>query len=221
VAAPAGQPPKGSGLAVTALVFSVVGGIVVAIPLAIVSLVRSRTRPHRGRWVAVAALAVSGEWLLVGAVALLAAILAVQPGHVMAATAFSASAGPSGQPATASSEIGFADLRVGDCVESRPGPSADSLTRVFCTVAHELEVIAIPDLGSGPWPGEKIVRTRADGLCSAAFQSYVGTPIDRSRLDLIWYFPDEEGWRQGDHTIACFASDPTVKTTGTARGGHR
>jgi hypothetical protein len=114
VPAPAGQPPKGSGLAITALVFALLGGIVVAIPLAVVSLVRGRTVPHRGRPVAVAALAVSGEWLLVGAAALLAAILSAQPGNVVTATASAAPASPSGQPAAASSEIGFADLRIGD-----------------------------------------------------------------------------------------------------------
>ena len=221
VAAPAAQPPRGSGLAVTALVFALLGGMVVAIPLAIVSLVQSRTGPRRGRGIALAALAVSGEWVLVAAVALIAAVLTVQPGRVLAATAFSASAAPSGQPTTAGTEIDFADLRVGHCVESRPGPPVDSLTRVSCTLPHELEVTAIPDLGSGPWPGEKTLQTRAGGLCSAAFQSYVGTPIDRSELDLIWYTPDEDGWRQGDHTIDCFASDPAVKTTGTVRGSHR
>ncbi len=128
VATPAAPSPTGSGLAVTALVFALLGAILVAIPLAIVSLVRGRTGPDRGRGIAVTALAVSGEWMLVGAAALIAAILTAQPGRLVAASAFSASAAPSGQPTTASTEIDFADLRVGDGVESRPGPSADSRT---------------------------------------------------------------------------------------------
>ena len=236
---PAGARPPAAGndgVAVAALVLGILGIVVVAIPLAIIGLSRTRTGSHRGgRGVAMSALAVSAGWALVAAVAVITLIPSLQPGRVVAAAAASPSApatspsapaaspsAPAASPsAPPSAEVGFAELRVGDCIQSQPGPSTDSLTRVSCAVPHALEVIGFRDLGRGPWPGERVLGTRGDRLCSAVFQSYVGIPVDRSELDLVFYFPEEEAWRDGDHMAHCFASHPVIKKTGTVRGSRR
>jgi hypothetical protein len=214
-------PAGGDGLANAALILAILGVIVAAVPLALASLARTRTSPHRGRGLATAALAISAAWTLIAAVAVIAVLPSLRPGHIAAATGLSPSPSPSAQPSTGNTQVGFDELRVGDCIESRPGPSVDYLTRVSCAAPHELELVAIPNLGGGPWPGEKTLQTRGDRLCSTAFNSYVGIPADQSELELISYFPDEPGWTQGDHTVDCFTSDPAVKTTGTVRGSHR
>jgi hypothetical protein len=214
-------PVRGDGLAVAALVLGILGVIVAAVPLAIVSLARTRSGARRGAGLATAALAVSAVWALAAA-AVVAALIASHPqGLVAAATTPSPSASPSAEPTSAGTEIGFAELRVGDCIESRPGLSADSLLRVPCTLPHEMELAAIPSLGGGRWPGDQTLQIRGDRLCTAAFRSYVGTPFDRSQLGLVWYWPDEEAWGQGHHTGDCFILGPSAKTTGTLRGSRR
>lgn len=63
------EEPQLDVLAVAALAFSIVGGIFISVVLAIVSLVRIRRGTRRGKGFAIAALSVSGGWVVIFVVA--------------------------------------------------------------------------------------------------------------------------------------------------------
>jgi hypothetical protein len=225
-----GTPVRTDGVAVAALVLSILGLTVAAVPLALASLLRRRGGIHRGKALATAALAVSAMWVLAAGGAAAVVIPPQQQGTVLAVGTPAPSAKSSTAPATPSpaaettagpAPVDVQEIQEGDCLNSQHASTVETVPRVPCTKPHDEEVIALRDLARGRWPGDKAIERRGDQLCSAAFTSFVGIPFDRSRLDLSWYTPTKEGWNLGDHTVVCTVSDPGGKTAGTLRGSRR
>jgi hypothetical protein len=211
-------------VAVASFVLSLLGVVLVAIPLALVSMFGKRPGVRRGRALATAALAVSAVWALAitAAVTVLTSpraqgvVLAVAPSATPTPTP-----PPDAEPSTESTTIDISALEPGDCIASEQGPSIESVQLIPCDRPYDEEVIGLPDLGAGPWPGQKAIDRRADQACVPVFRSYVGIPVDRSRLNLAWYAPVKESWEDGDHKVICVAYDPAGKMTGTVRGSRR
>lgn len=100
-------------------------------------------------------------------------------------------------------------LGVGDCADDpddRFTAGGIVLAR-SCAEPHDLEVIAIVELGGpdAPWPGGPLVAEAADGACLAAFESVVGEPWAASSLDYVVLTPGPTDWEDGDRVARCAA----------------
>jgi hypothetical protein len=211
-------------VAVASFVLSLLGVVVVSVPLALVSVLGRRPGVRRGRALATAALVVSAVWAL-AITAAVAVLTSPRAQGVVIAVAPSATPTPTpppdAEPGTESTTVDIGALEPGDCIDGEAGPSVESAQLIPCDRPHDEEVIGLRDLPAGPWPGEKTVDRWADEACVPVFRSYVGIPVDRSRLGLGWYAPVKEGWEDGDNQVVCVAYNPDGKLTGTVRGSRR
>jgi hypothetical protein len=211
-------------VAVASFVLSLLGVVLVSIPLALVSLLGKRTGARRGRAFATAALAVSAVWTL-AITAAVAVLTSARTEGVVLAAAPSATPTPTPTPTAApdtdSTTVNIADLGPSDCIDDEEGSSIQTVQLIPCHQPHDEEVIGLPGLRAGPWPGEKAIERRAEQACEPVFRAYVGIPVDRSRFGVGWYTPIKAGWEDGDHTVICVAYDPAGKMTGTVRGSRR
>jgi hypothetical protein len=229
-------------VSVTAFVFSLIGFGIVAIPLAIWGLVRTKPGPRRGRGFAVAALAISVAWVVVGSALLLtlgvfaggqkAAVSDVSDAIPTAtATAPTTSANattsagapvapqPTG-PLSKAKRVYWEDLRQTMCVRIPEAPDAIYVSVLDCRAEHEEEVTARTVLaGTTKWPGDDAVDTAAEDKCRTAFEAYVGIGYDDSRFELDFLTTDKSGWEEGDRRLICLVLDPSQqKLTRSLRG---
>jgi hypothetical protein len=211
-------------VAVASFVLSLLGVVLVSIPLALVSMFGKRTGVRRGRALATAALAVSAVWAL-AITAAVAVLTSARAEGLVVAVAPSATPTPTpppdAGPNTESITVDIWALEPRDCIDGEEGPSIQSVQLTPCDRPHDEEVIGVPDRRAGPWPGEKALERRAEQACVPVFRSYVGIPIDRSRFGLGWYVPVKAGWEDGDHVVICVAYDSAGKMTSTVRGSRR
>ena len=90
---------------------------------------------------------------------------------------------------------------------------------IACDVPHDNEVYANRDLQGDEFPGREGMANRADQVCLAEFDSYVGASYDTSIYEFSWFVPSEESWDQGDREVICFAYDLSFeKVTGSIKG---
>ena len=230
------RPAPMDRVSVVAFVLSLLGVGLVAIPLAVWGLVRTRPGPRRGRGFAIAALGVSAAWALASVVLLSYGLLGGTSGNAVAggeaAPTASQSAVPSPTTSTTSPStsvtskaavpaqspkptskprrVYWEDLRAGMCIRTPQNSSGTSVTVVDCRSAHDEEVTARTTL-AGPkvWPGDVAMQTAAEARCRPAFGAYVGTSFDDSRLEMDFITTDPDGWKSGDHRLICLVLDPS------------
>jgi hypothetical protein len=100
-----------------------------------------------------------------------------------------------------------------DLVDSSDVPIVD------CDVPHDNEVYANSDLQGDEFPGREGIANRADQVCLAEFDSYIGAPYETSIYEFSWFVPSEESWDQGDREVICYAYDLSLdKITGSING---
>jgi len=211
---------------VAALVLGILGIVIVALPMAVIGLRRTKNGARPGRSYAVAGLSLTAAWVVLAGLTLLGVLFPVPDG---AASAGSPPVDPTSQRSAPSTSEGavqrqrltFDKLRTGHCIETVPDGDTVTLPVVPCELAHDEEVLGIADLGGGPWPGVEAIDSRSEQECRRQFTAFVGIAFDNSSLDVDWYTPAEYGWRHGDHAVLCAVYDPAGKTTGTLKGGKR
>jgi hypothetical protein len=96
-------------------------------------------------------------------------------------------------------------LKKGDCLSHRLAEDfvPSTVEVVPCAKSHAHEVYAVFDLPGGSFPGDRMVQGAADKRCSRAFRSYVGIPIERSKLDFFYVYPNTaESWHES-RSVVC------------------
>ena len=223
---------------IIAFVLALLGAVLLAVPLAVVGMRRTRSGVRRGRGFALSAFGVSTAWLAaavaLSASGLLGTAAPTAPSDLVEAigTPLVASPAPTASAATPSpsptskekplakpKKVYWQSLKPGMCVKD----AADSATKipvVDCRAPHQLEVTARTK-ASGPnrWPGDEKIADLVEGKCRAAFERYVGVAYDESDLDLDFWTADEEGWSSGVRTLVCFVYDPLQESTTEALAG--
>jgi len=215
---------------IVAFVLALLGAILLAIPLAVLGVLRTRAGARRGRGFALAAFAVSAAWMVAG-VAFVSSGLLGTGGPLAASTlaeptdspvvvfptpsptASTSSPTPPQKPLAKARKVNWRNLKPGMCVED----AADAATKipvVDCRAPHQLEVTARTK-ASGPsrWPGDDKMLELVERPCRTAFERYVGVDYDQSDLELDFWTPDEEGWSNGARTLVCFVYDPLSEST--------
>jgi Septum formation len=115
-------------------------------------------------------------------------------------------------------------LKVGQCVELPDEDESEvSRVRTFdCSEAHEAEVFAVGDLGSGnePYPGASTLDEMIAEECIPAFEDYVGVPYLESQYEVYRIYPTEDVW-ETDQGFVCLAFDPDGELTESIEGSER
>lgn len=100
------------------------------------------------------------------------------------------------------------ELRVGDCFD-QPA-DMEEVTDVQhrpCTEPHDAEVFVVRDYeGASDYPTMVAFENWVDDQCTGdAFAEYVGAAYDsREDVGAGYFYPLEDGWRQGDHEMVCY-----------------
>lgn len=206
--------PGWSGLAIAALIIAVLLpclGLLVAVPLAIVALVKIGKSGERGKGLAISAIVIAALW--VGATVALVAWVATSQ----------AERDESGEIVEAG-RIGFGDIRGGDCV-SIPDLSAASDVDVFelegvpCADEHNAEAAGVILIEGDDYPGQTVLEQRAGQECRQTAQNYLGS-ASPTGLQPYYLVPTESVWDdEGGHRVVCFIAQVDFSdTTGSVAG---
>jgi hypothetical protein len=229
---PDGLPPS-KALAGWALALSFVGCLVVplvaAVCMAVVVLVEGRRDPRdRGQGMAIGALVVSGLWVLVLVISMVANSVGPSSPSGLDDPLIRPTDLRSGQD---QNRVLPSKLRVGDCFDDKAlagidegGDSVEAglVTLVPCERPHDFEAYDLFRIHGDDFPGVAEVRRQSGLGCATAFKAYVGRAYGRSDLDYWVYFPTSRSWKiLSDHGVTCVVGEADVKTTGSLRGSGR
>ena len=107
------------------------------------------------------------------------------------------------------------ELRVGDCfaepaqLAQNEAAAVSRVQLVPCAAPHDSEVIALADYPGDDvsYPGEDRVIEVSGGICVAALEELT-TRRQRESIDVVFFYPTETSWGQGDRAIICAAYRP-------------
>lgn len=187
-----------NGFAIAAFVTSFVPliGILAAVPLGIVALVKIAKSAQKGRGLAIAGIVISVLWWV--AFIVFAVWYAAQ----------TAERNDAGQ-ITKEGRIDFGQIRVGDCVKiPDPGGTGDvntfDLKGVPCSSGHNAETAAVIPISGDSYPGSDALDSQTVGECQTRAQSYLaGSSV--AGLQPYRLIPTESIWDDDNgHRVICF-----------------
>jgi hypothetical protein len=101
-----------------------------------------------------------------------------------------------------------AELRVGDCIDLPADmEEVSDVQHRPCTEAHDAEVFVVRDYeGATDYPTTVAFDNWVNAQCTGeAFSAYVGATYDsREDVGAGYFYPLEEGWKQGDREMVCY-----------------
>lgn len=205
---PPSPPPKPgtNGFAIAALIFGIVGGVLLGVVFGFVALSQIKKSGQGGRGLALAGLILSGLWIVLIIIVLIVAV------------STSAKRDTTGT-VTQGGDITATSLQVGDCVNNlRDTTNLLSLPAVPCSQPHEGEVFAVFNLPAGPYPGAEAVDKAVNDECSGRFAAYAPNPTDPNP-GLFSVYPLQQNWERGDREVACIATPGGGgRSTGSIKG---
>lgn len=98
------------------------------------------------------------------------------------------------------------DLKAGECFDRPTSSSFSTVNKRACTEPHDAEVFHVAEIDSdASTPVSITIEGFVDDECVPAFEAYVGASLDDSPdLGLGYFYPDFDGWADGDRTITCY-----------------
>lgn len=100
-------------------------------------------------------------------------------------------------------EIDAGDLEIGDCFNGRSA-EVEKVAAVPCAEPHDFELYHSYDLAYDEFPGADVIEVEWLRGCLLAFEEFVATPFDESKLDISGIFPQEGTWNDlGDREVLC------------------
>jgi hypothetical protein len=103
----------------------------------------------------------------------------------------------------------IADLPIGQCfdpIRDRDDQLILAARLRSCDEPHLGEVTgqrALPYAPEAAYPGDSQVEEAAESECRSAFEDYVGTGYDLSRLQGEYSWPGADTWAGGDRGVTC------------------
>lgn len=185
----ASSSPPTTAWAVAALVFGIIGAAVIGIICGLVALSKTRTGQFGGRTLAVAGLILSGLWIVIGTIAVVAIV--VLPDDV---------------------EDHFVPA-VGSCFAAEPDGSFHGSDVIPCDQPHKVEVFAVITLPGNQFPGDNADKFL--DRCNSEFARYAAE--DTASVDIEALHPTAQTWDEGVRTVKClaFSNEPI---TGSVKG---
>ncbi len=113
-------------------------------------------------------------------------------------------------------------IKVGDCLNDSSSTGEVSAVPITpCGDAHDSEAFHAFDLTGDTYPGDEAIQTEA-AKCQDEFAAYVGKAYEESTLEINYYSPTEQSWKDlDDREILCLVYDPAGKTTGSLKGSAK
>ena len=187
-------PPKTtSGWAIAALVFGIIGGVLLSVIFGIVALNKTKDGRQGGRGMAIAGLVLSGLWVI-GGVVLVVALLFISKDHVIAT-----------------------DLKVGDCITDVPTSTRiTTIPTIDCKESHGGEVYAVWTMPDGSYPGQSAID-EWQNKCPDELQTFSPEAMADDSVGVFVLYPTQETWNQGDRAVTCIAT-LAPKRAGSIKG---
>ncbi len=224
--APPGYPPRSqgtNGFAIAALIFGIIGGVLLGFIFGFIALSQTRRTGQNGRGMAIAGIVLSAMWTI-GIVLLI--VLALASSTTDSSGTGIPSTIPTAAPTTdapstsaPSTAISATALQVGDCLNDLTNSTdVSSLPGVPCAQPHEGEVFAVFDLPAGDYPGPAAVDDLVNKGCNARLAAYSPSAPDDPAVGLFSVYPLEQNWIRGDREVVCIAKATSGTATGSIRG---
>lgn len=205
---PGGPKPGTNGFAVAALIFGIIGGVLLSVIFGIIGLSQTTKTGQNGRGLALAGLILSGVWIVVAGVAVVVGV-AVQATR------------DNGGSIDVGGDVSVTSLQVGDCVNNvHDTDSVRSLPAVPCAQQHEGEVFAVYDLPAGPYPDELRDAVLPDSIlkeCTRRLATYAPHAPTDNVDHLFVLLPLPASWEQGDRAVRCIATAGGATMTGSLK----
>jgi hypothetical protein len=222
---------KADGFAIASLLLGVFGitiiGAILSINFGIMALRRIRRTGQPGRGLAIAGLALSAIWLLIGTFFVLGA--GKGPAQPSASGGPSSSSGhgspssggsspPTAKPSSSASPGSLSAnvfaIRPGQCFQNPPASQTELgftyVTVVPCTKPHNAQAFAQVSVKGTSWPGTDAVKRQADSDCHAQIKANVQASKIESSMSLRYLYPLESSWASGHRTITCLIVNSTA-----------
>ena len=187
-----------SGLAIASFVVSILLpllGILIAVPLGIVALVKMSGTRMKGRWMAIAGIVISVLWWV--GIITFGVILATQEADRNAAGDI-----------TKAGRIDFGDIVENDCIDI-PGLDNNAeidtfdLKGVPCAEAHNAETVSIIPISGSSYPGQSELNSQANQPCVSAVSQVPGFTAREYQPYIL--LPNEDLWDSDNgHRVICF-----------------
>jgi putative regulator of septum formation/uncharacterized protein DUF4190 len=198
-------PRSTNGYAIAALIFGIIGGILLSVIFGIVALVKIRKTGDKGRGLAIAGLVLSAVWL-VGSVAVGIAIgLSEVRDEIV-------NAGEARSPSDSSPRL---FPRPGECFNVPADETSANVSIVSCGGPHDAQAILAVKLPDGSWPGDATVERQAFAACERQMQTTYHLRTTPENTESYVLVPRRLGWFAGDRTVTCaFTTANGGKLTG-------
>ena len=201
-----GMPKPGTnGWAIASFVLGLISVCLLGIIFGIVALSKIRRVPQRGKGLAIAGICLSGVWIA-GAI-----------GFAAYSASTAAQRSSTGQ-ITQNGHLGITELRAGDCFQNAAGNQPDTaittqITAVACTSPHNAQVIALLPVPGSAYPGAAALKAQAVPGCKAEAKADLDPAQLTPSMNLLWYYPVQQTWGDGQHSITCVVADSSQDLT--------
>ncbi|MFJ4027180.1 septum formation family protein [Paenarthrobacter sp. NPDC089989] len=127
----------------------------------------------------------------------------------------------SGRPTETSVADAF-KVKVGDCMAQPSSDEFQDVSIIPCEQSHDLEAFAAKNIVADSYPGQSEVQAQSEEYCGAEFATFVGIPYDESTLDMTYFYPSSQTWKQKDREIVCLIGGASgAAVTGTLKGAAK
>jgi hypothetical protein len=201
-----GMPEPGtSGWAIASFVLGLLAVSVLSIIFGVIALSRIRGSHQRGKGLAIAGLSLSGVWI------------AGTIGFVVYFASTAAQLSSTGQ-ITQGGHLSITQLHAGDCFQNgggnQPNAGATSqITAVTCATPHNAQVIALLPVSGSAYPGASAFEAQAGPGCKAKAKADLDPARLTPSMNLLWYYPEQLTWTEGQHSITCVVADSSPDLT--------
>lgn len=205
------QPQKTNGFAIASLIFGIIGGVLLSAIFGIIALVQIKKNNEKGKGMAIAGLVLSGAWVAVICIAVLAVAL-------FQGTKTPSSSSLPTPVETKETSVKVETLRAGDCVNGLQEGDIARLPAISCDQPHEGEVVGDYQVSGTDYPGEKSITDEANEKCNDLLLKYSPSTKDDETIGLFFVYPTTSTWSRGDRQVLCIAEHTEGKKSGSIKG---
>jgi len=225
-------------VSVIAMIVSIVGLVLVSLPLGIWGVIRTKNGRRRGRAFAIASFVLTGVWAILGGISGLVIALTLPadiagqplpPGLTPTVDVVPTPSAAASTPTTSLTSVPTASttpgnqptgplrkpkrlrldqLKIGDCITDLQHEEFSRVRVVDCRTKHEQQVLGGFKASGRKYPGDSALQAVAESRCRTLFEKFVGIPFDDSYLEIASFAPTVGAWRAGNRLVVCTALDP-------------
>ena len=181
------QAPGTNWWAIVALVFGILGGVLISVVCGVIGLRRAKAG-QGGRGMAIAGLVLSALWVLV----------------FLAGIVFYLVVG--------NGTVGANEVKAGDCLKELPASGLVlTLDTVACSEPHTGEIFSVMTMPDGDFPGQFAIE-EYQNKCAPELAEYSPEAASDQEIGVLALYPSRDSWGEGDRTVTCIATSDSPRT---------